>query len=555
MFKGRTAASYTKRCCAKRIGYHQRLIIMVALGWGLCMTGLHAQPTEVRGELAIDEVTVYPRSAIVTRTGGVDIPAGSSTLVVDNLPQGLNAARLQLSIEDGDVRFSNVQIQESYQGQAMNPRENELRDRLQALQDERQVLVDDIETAQSALRLLDSVTGGGESTMPSPDALTSLVRAVTDNAAQARAQIREATIALRAQDRQIEQIQFELDQIATAQSVYSRLHINLQADNATTTRVSLSYPQSNASWSWMYEARLDTADRQLELFRQAAVMQATGEDWDGVTLTLSTANPFTNTVTPELAPLFVDIGPPPAPPSMAARAELEEVIVTGSAVRPSAPAFDAATTIDTRYQIDYVIPGRVNVAADRQQQVLPVDRQLISVNLVSRTVPSRDTQAYLEARFDFDGETPMQNGRLQMYRDGAFIGDSHIQEMLPGQAVRIPFGVDQRIEVQRFDEQQESRNAGIFGRNDVVEERIRYEITSHHPAQVELELLDRIPVSRHADISVSIPREATAASETNFEGESGILMWSLDLDPQDTQTVRHYYDVRHPRDAEIRFTR
>ena len=526
---------------------------MVALSWALSVTGLHAQPAEVLSELAIDEVTVYPRSAVITRSGAVDIPAGTSTLVIDSLPQGLNAARLQLAIEDSNVRFGNLQIQENYQGQAANTRENELREQLQTLQDERQVLLDDIEVAESALRLLDTVTGGNESTVLSPDALTSLVGAVADNAAQARARIRKANIALREQNRQVEQVQFELDQIATAQTVYSRLHINLQTDSAVTTQVSLSYPQSDASWSWLYEARLDTVERQLGLFRQAAVVQATGENWDDVVLTLSTANPFTNTTTPELNPFFVDFAPPPSPPSLAAR-DVQEVVVTGSMVRAPSPAFDAATTIDTRYQIDYVIPGRVNLAADRQQHVLPVDRQDIAVNLVSRTVPSRDARAYLEARFDFGGETPMQNGRLQMYRDGAFIGDSHIQEVLPGQAVRIPFGVDQRIEVQRFDEQQESRNAGIFGRNDVREERIRYEITSRHPAPVELELLDRIPVSRHADISVSIPREATTASGTDFEGESGILLWTLELGPQETATVRHYYDVRHPRDADIRFT-
>src|SRR5690554_97039 len=351
----------------------------IAVMLGLCapLAELQAQANEIISELEIDAITVYPRSAIVTRMGEVDIPAGASTLIIEDLPANLNAARLQLAIADDGVRFGNLQIQENYQGQTTNPRENELRDQLQALQDQRQVTMDEIETAQSVLRLLDSMAGGGDSAPLRANELTTLVSAISDNVARAREQIRNANITLRTQDQEIAQVQFELDQIATTQTVYSRLHINLQTDSAVSTQVSLSYPQSDASWSWLYEARLNTVERDLGLFRQAAVVQATGEDWNDVTLTLSTANPFTNTRTPELNPQFVDFMPPPA---VSASPAAEEVMVTGSMMqRDASPTFDRADTIDTRYQIDYVIPGRVDLAADRQQHVLPVDRETIAV--------------------------------------------------------------------------------------------------------------------------------------------------------------------------------
>ena len=514
------------------------------------------QSTEVTGNLAIEAVTVYPSSAIVTRSGQVNVPAGASVLVINNLPARLDPARLQLSMGSSDIRLGNLQIQEIHGGQLSNAQEGELRQQLTGLQDERQAIVDRIATAESALRLLDSLSAGGQGPVLTGDQLSTLLGVMSQNSAEARERIREANVELREADQRIEQVQFELDQIATAQAVTSQLRIALQSDGAVTTDMSLSYPQQAASWSWAYEARLDTDARQLDLFRQASVVQGTGEDWADVTLTLSTTAPSGNVQTPDLRPQFVDLTPPvapaPAPALSAQRGVLEEAIVTGSFVRPS---FDAATVVDTRYQLDYVIPGQVTLNADRQPQVFPVDRNQLSVELVSRTVPSLDARAYLEARFDFGGESPFQSAQVQLYRDGAFIGSARSPEMLPGQTVRMPFGIDQRIEVQRFDEQQDSRNAGIFGRSDVREERIRYEITSRHPAPVELELLDRIPVSRHADISVSLPREATSANDTDVDGEAGLLLWRLHLAPQQTETVRHYYDVRHPRDANIHFTR
>lgn len=534
-----------------------RLLAGIALVMILCtsigLSRTHAQTTELLNDLPITAVTVYPRSAIVTRSHNVSIPAGTSTLIISNLPVGLDPARLQLAIGDSAITFGNLQIQENFQTRTINEQEQTLRNQLQTLNDSRQVILDRIEIAQSELRLLGGLTDSGDSGVRATldgDELATLITVFSENSAQARERIRNATIELRSLDLDIEQQQFALNQIATGQTVYSRLLVRLQSNSAVTSSVSLSYPQAEASWSWLYEARLDTTRRTMTLLRQAAVTQGTGENWSDVALTLSTANPLTNATTPALDPVFVDIAQPRA--MMSRAGEMQEVVVTGSAVRDeNSLSFKDATVVDTRYQLDYLVPGSVSLPADRQPQVLPVDNRSIAVDLVTRAVPSLDTQAYLEARFDFTEASPMQPARIQLYRDSAFIGATSSPAFLPGQSVRVAFGVDQRVQVQRFDEQQASGYAGLFNRSGIQEDRIRYEITSRHPATIKFELLDRVPVPRHSDIRVEIPRQATAATESDFEGEAGILLWRMDLAPQQTATVRHYVDIRHPADMQI----
>ena len=518
----------------------------------LCSGGaIQAQPDEVTGTLPIEAVTVYVNSASITRSGEVAIPAGTSTLIIDDLPSSLNPALLQLDINNAGVQFSNMQIQESLLSSAGSGRENELREQLQARRDERQVIVDRIATAESELRLLENLTGGTGSTPSiSGDELATLITVMSENSAQARERIRSANIELRTLDQQIAALQFQLDQVASNRRASSQLRISLQSNNAVSTEVSLTYPQGGVSWSWLYEARLDTASRNLRLFRQVAITQGTGENWDDVSLTLSTATPSSNPTTPELQPLFVD-NQRRRPVARSRSDSVEEVVVTGSLIGGAGMTFAPATTVDTRYQVDYVIPGRVSLAADRQQQIFPVDRRDIEVDLVSRAVPSRVAQAYLEARFDYSGDTPVQNARLQLYRDGALVGSTRVAEMLPGQSVRLAFGVDQRIEVVRFDEQQESGTTGLLRRADVREERIRYEITSRHPEPVQVEVLDQVPVTRNEDISVQIPRQATTADETDVGGQSGLMLWQFELAPQETESIRHYYDIRYPQDSDI----
>ncbi|MET0540377.1 MAG: DUF4139 domain-containing protein [Variovorax sp.] len=55
--------------------------------------------------------------------------------------------------------------------------------------------------------------------------------------------------------------------------------------------VALSYQVPGPGWTPAYRAQLDTATRKLRLERQALVAQATGEDWRGVKLMLSTGQP------------------------------------------------------------------------------------------------------------------------------------------------------------------------------------------------------------------------------------------------------------------------
>ena len=55
-----------------------------------------------------------------------------------------------------------------------------------------------------------------------------------------------------------------------------------------------------ASWTPVYEARADETNGSVELSTWATIHQATGEDWNAVELTLSTAVPSQNATPPEL---------------------------------------------------------------------------------------------------------------------------------------------------------------------------------------------------------------------------------------------------------------
>ena len=533
----------------------------------LCLAPTLSFAADISIELPIDEVVVHPYSAVIERRGKTQLPAGEHRLIVSGLPQQLDPARLQLAIDNSAVRLGSLELKEVHQGDLTAQAEKELRDAIQTLQDQRKVISDRVDTANLQLNILGSLAKGSDAGMkPSINGseLATLMKTVSDNANQARDQIRQATIELRDLDRQIEQKQFELRQIATQRKASTQMIANIRVEQNLTATVTVSYPEQNVWWEWLYEARLDTDRKSLSYLRQVAVHQGSGDDWNNVKLTVTTANNQEETQTPELEPLFVDLFdnriqrnrglalevPAPAPPMAQdafAASSKEEVVVTGTMIR------NAAAIIASQYLVDYDIPGRVTVLANRQAKVLPIDEKRFAINLVTRTVPEEETSAYLEARFTYEDDIPLQQGEVQLYRDGAFIGSGRSPVLLPGKDVSLPFGADERIRVVVHDEQEGSKQGGTFNRSSLQQTRKRFEITSYHSEPVAVEVLSRIPVSKNSKIDVEVPKEATAPSEKDIDGKSGLVMWKLQVQPKKTQEIKHYYDISYPKDSELDF--
>ena len=95
---------------------------------------------------------------------------------------------------------------------------------------------------------------------------------------------------------------------------------------------------------------------------------------------------------------------------------------------------------------------------------------------------------------------PIEAGRLQLYRDGAYVGEADTPAFLPGAQVRMPFGVDERLHVTIRDEATQSGEKGLLGRQTSKETRQRIDITNHHPVAMAVEVVDRVPVSKNEDV-------------------------------------------------------
>jgi uncharacterized protein (TIGR02231 family) len=537
---------------------------------------LHAADVVVT--LPIDHVTVYRDSAIVTRAGTVELAAGDHRLIIRNLPDGLVPAGVRIAAKAGSARLGGIEIQRITQDDLVNDSERSLNKQLRSLNDQRDAIQDEVAAADNQLKLLSAVsqtpTGSGDNAARIDGAaLSSLVGAVGTNEAAARTRVRTAKLRMRDLDEQIAVVTADLRKVATARKSTTELRATVRADAAGSVPIELEYQMADAGWQWQYEARLDTKAKTLALIRQAELRQGTGEDWKNIELVVSTSRPTMNAATPRLASLFLELRSPYSYDG--GGDSIDEVVVTGvrsrsrryvpqkrerssagvgaqaAAPAPPPPPKLEADVYATDFVADYKIPGRVSVVSDRQARIYPIGDDELAVELVARANLAAARSAFLEAKIKYKGDVPIDSGVVQLFRDDAYVGQAGLPLVLPNDEMRMPFGADDRVRILVRDEQQDSGDRGIVNKTQVDQHKRRFEVTSFHTVEIPIEIVDRVPVPRNEDIKVEILEGATPPTEKNLEGLQGVYLWRLAGTPRKTETIRHYYSVRFPRDLEL----
>ena len=142
--------------------------------------------------------------------------------------------------------------------------------------------------------------------------------------AEAQKTILDTEIKVRDVERQIKDLEGKLASLAPGQLARTEVKVALAAQDALEADMTIRYQVRNASWTPFYDARLAIGSKaqapKLQLVRRAAIKQRTGEVWDNVALTLSTARPTAGTAAPVLTPMTIDFESERPPPVAAAPA-------------------------------------------------------------------------------------------------------------------------------------------------------------------------------------------------------------------------------------------
>lgn len=494
----------------------------------------------------ITAVTVYPDGARITREVAFAVPGpGRHDLIVTDLPAETDPGLIRLQGGDGlalgafalrDDRLPPADAAPSPEMVAAQAGIDTAEAALRQAQAAVAAVQARIDAAAAQAAFLSSFSGAlpAGATPETVRAMAAMIGAETlaaaGTAAAARAELWPAEKAAAQAAEALARAQAAHDALPADISGHTALAVSVEAGAAGPQVVTVTHYIASAGWRPFYDLSLtrDGGGR-LTIDRAVLVTQDSGEDWDDVALTLSTARPSEQSAPSGLWPDLRRILPE-AEMRMADGAYAEaggSGMGADYAVAAAEPAAVAVAGIEGDTVV-YAYPGAVDVAAGVEDLRLPLDRIEAAPEVVAVAVPRGDRTAFVEAAFVNPTAEPLLEGEALVYREGVLVGRTGLPRIAPGETARLAFGALDTLKLTRAMPRRDEGQTGVFTTSNEASESAVLTVENLGDEGWPVRLLDQVPYSEQSDLVIET-EASPAPSETDVDGQRGILAWTFDL--------------------------
>lgn len=500
----------------------------------------------------ITEVTVYPQGAQVTRAVTFTAPPGAHDLLITDLPAGTMPDLIRLSSPDAKLGAFALRTDR------LPPRDEATDPDLLAAKAAVEAAEVAVHTAQATIDALlarveaaDATAGFLRGVKPEGDAVT--VDGVKALAAMIGTEVLTARQAALAAAADLPAAQKLLDKAQTAltdaQSVegalsqrdadYTGLTVAVDVA-AATTHLTITHFIPDASWQPVYDIALTRKDPSLTIGRGVLVTQYSGEDWAGVTLTLSTAQPSAQAAPSGLWPELRRIEDPQEMSKSGGEAMADAALTMAEPV-----AVEAAQAVIEGDVVVYHYPSPVDVATGVENLRLALDEIKLTPKIDARAVPRYDRTAFVMASFTNDSAEILLPGQAYLMREGTLVGSTYLETIAPGDKAEVAFGAIDGLRLTRDMPLRAEGDRGILTTSSLIEEQAVLKLENLTDEAWPVRLLDQVPYSEQEDLEITYTAKP-APTEVDIDGQRGLLAWEFDLAAGEVKEVTLDHAISWP---------
>ncbi len=554
---------------------------------------------------SISNVVVYRGQALVTRKIKLDLPKGSSELIVQKLPNKIVPESLYAQASD-NVTILSVR----YRQQAV---EEDIREEVKQLEAQ----IEEVKNQQyQAKRDKDIATwlfgrfrqqwklsvDAANANLNRGVLESKQVEELTSHLEKKAIQWHERTVEIQFRQKKLEK-ELELlnrkrEELAAGSSPTERQAILfVSSEDGKKATVELSYLVNGANWLPQYNLRAAPDKSSVLIEYNAVVNQRSGEDWDGVRLSLSTAEPTMVAAAPSLKPMTIILGRPQPPKDTqqqeafglgmagelddfkkllkarrkqarggkTAQVQLDQIAASNQMLEFKArrreleemkqQSIEIARTEGV--SVTYGLPGKLTLPSRSDQQLLTITSTTFKADFTLIATPLLTDYVYLQAELLNDDDTVLLPGQASMFRNGEFVGKSQLSLVTVGEKFTAGFGIDSQIQVTR---ELEDKKTKIQGGNRIDTYYYRIALSNYKNTAAGLQLLDRLPYSDKDSIKIELlkmePELSKDAEYLRTARKKGILRWDMNLMPntigENITVVTYSFTMEYDKNMQIK---
>ena len=523
-------------------------------------------------------VTVFPDRADISRASNVNLPVGKHTLIFNDLPDGLITDSLRVSAKGtSEFTIGSVEIKQIFTSDLAVAEEKKIQDQIASLKDKKRFIEAQIKAADTGKAFLENLSRSSPALVDprdnqkqtlSPDMWKNAWLTIKNGMNSLGKEAIEKQIQMRHIDKEISFLQNQLRQISTGKKGYKQIRVNVETNQALKANLTVQYQIAGAFWNPLYEARLDSASETVNIIQYGNIAQKTGEDWNNVVLTLSTARPSVTMQPPVLPMIWLNLKDKEqfmyqktinaAAPKLRNRATnfapekgmaFDTVTTVDEEKFETEAAFSNVSAIGTEFSGVFEIKGLSNVPSDGSEYRFNIGNYSVPAEIRAETYPAADASAYLISTLIFNGSLPLLPGNIALFRDGAFIGNSQMELLRPNEKLHLSFGQDEKIRVSFTALGGETTEGGVIARETKKDVLSKTTVQNLHNQPIKIAVYEQLPVSRNSDISVKIIKDKTTPDYViNPNDKIGLIKWESSYQPREKKEINYGYSVSWPKE-------
>lgn len=510
----------------------------------------------------IKAATVYFSAAELSQTTSVNLPVGTSEIVIKNVADYLNESTVQIGAPNSvtvlSVQFTQNYISE-YEIDETNPVIKKVRDSIVLVTKEIKKIQIETYSNQQAIALLDANQNvGGSNTGLNVAELMKLVdyykakRMEMDNVIVA---LGEKETKLKTQLKNLND-KLEINTQKEDKNSRGKLIVQVMNDIAGAVNLDINYLTNSASWSPFYDLRAENITAPINMMYKAQVVQNTGIDWKKVKLTLSSGNPNQNNQAPLLSAWFLRYGDDYNNRNYRSgdlkSNILQEVVVTQGysakkdKINTAAYSTVSANIIENQLNVSFDIDIPYDILSNNKPHSVALKDIQLPATYKYYAVPRLEKEAFLLAEISDYSKYNLLPGEANIIFEGLYVGKTTINPNQTSDTLNLSMGRDKKISIKR---EKVVDKSGTRFLSSKKEQTFTFDITVRNNKKEVAGMLlkDQYPLSPDKDIEI----ELTESSGAKINSETGILTWDLKLQPNETKKVRISYKVKYPKDKII----
>jgi uncharacterized protein (TIGR02231 family) len=514
----------------------------------------------------VKAATVYFNTAEISQTTTVNLPSGTSEIVIKNVAVDLNENSVQIgapaTLTVLSVQFTNDYVSE-YEIDLKSPALKKVKDSIVLVQKELLKVGNSKNSEVKTMALLDrnqqvSGVNSGLNVME--------LMKMVDYYKTKQTEIANTINALTEREQKLNEIlkklnnKLEVDTSKEEKTSSGKLIVQVMNNLAGVVPLDITYLSNNASWAPFYDLRTESVTAPINMMYKAQVVQNTGIDWKKVKLTLSSGIPNQNNQAPLLNSWFLNYRQNEiVTAAYGIRREKKAMQGVAGSVRTDneemAPkpimlaessVSNYTTVSENQLNISFDIDIPYDILSNGKVHSVSLKEIKLPASYKYYAIPKADKDAFLLAEIADYSKYNLLRGEANIIFEGMYVGKTFIEPSQTSDTLSLSMGRDKKVTIKREKVVDQSGTKFLSSKK---EQTFTFDISIRNNKKEAIEMLlkDQYPLSSNKDIEIELLQSDNA--KVNLE--TGILSWQLKMKPNETKKIRISYKVRYPKDQVI----